>query len=91
MSKHFIIDKELESGVVVSGSNNRISFDKVEKVVSLIAYDNNSDISFSKLKDYAETLNALVFALRDDIEAAIEEEQDNSLPDFVGDDTDHIK
>lgn len=90
MSKHFIIDKELESGVVVSDRNNRISFDKAEKVVSLIAYDNNSDISFSDLKDYAETLNALVFALRDDIEAAIEEEQDDSLPDIVGDDTDHI-
>ena len=88
--KSFYINADIESGVVRTKRGKGISFDKSEGVVSLIAYDNNSDISFSDLDDYIETLKALSFALREDIEEAISDEQDASLPDIVGDDTDHV-
>lgn len=81
MSKHFIIDKELVCGVVRSEEDHMISFDKEEKEIRLSANASQRCIPFTQIRDYADTLNALVFALRDSIDEAIEEAQDNSLPE----------
>ena len=91
--KTFIISKEVESGVVRSNEDIRISFDKEDKTVLLLTYarDTGASIKFTELKDYIDTLQALAWALREDIDQAISDEQDDSLPDIVGDDTDHIK
>ena len=91
--KTFIISKEVESGVVRSSEDIRISFDKEDKTVLLLTYarDTGASIKFTELKDYIDTLQALAWALREDIDQAISDEQDDSLPDIVGDDTDHIK
>ena len=86
MSKHFIISKEVVYGAVVSEEGFRFEFDRETKVIEF----NDRDVYFKDLNSYIETLQALAWALREDIEEAIEEEQDNSLPDIVGDDTDHI-
>ena len=86
MSKHFIISKEVVEGVVLSEEGFRIEFCRDTKVVDF----EGGEVYFKDLNSYIETLQALAWALREDIEEAIEEEQDNSLPDIVGDDTDHI-
>ena len=91
MSKHFIISKEVESGVVRSNEDIRIAFNKEDKTVRLLAYARDTEIKFTELLDYIDTLRALAWALRDEIDQAVDDEQDNSLPDIVGDDTDHIK
>ena len=87
--KSFYINADIESGVVRTKSGIGISFDKEQKSVTLIAYT-DYEVEFSELEDYIETLKALAFALREDIQEAIEEKQDDSLPDIVGDDTDHV-
>lgn len=79
--KTFLIDKELESGVVVSEEGHRFSFDKDDKTIYLMGSTIRFCIPFLEIREYADTLNALVFALREDIEEAIEEAQDNSLPE----------
>lgn len=89
--KTFIISKEVAEGVVRSEEDIRIGFDRDYKVVRLLSLRRDTDIKFTELKDYIDTLQALAWALREDIDQAISDEQDNSLPDFVGDDTDHIK
>ena len=88
--KLFHISKEVTEGVVASEEGVRIGFDRDHQTIRLLAYSRDTDVKFTEIKDYVETLNALVFALREDINEAIEEEQDDSLPDIVGDDTDHI-
>jgi len=79
--KTFLISDEIVAGVVRSEYDTRISFDKAEQTVELIAYSGHTEIKFTELEEYAACLNALIFALRDDIKQAIEEEQDNSLPE----------
>jgi len=87
MSKHFIISKEVVEGKVVSEEGFRFEFCRETKVVDFVS----RDVYFKDLDAYIGTLQALAWALREDIQEAIEEAQDNSLPDIVGDDTDHIK
>lgn len=87
MSKHFIISKEVVEGKVVSEEGFRFYFYRDDKKI-LVPQRN---VGFTELKAYIDTLQALAWALRDDIEQAISDEQDDSLPDFVGDETDHIK
>lgn len=87
--KMFILD-DVISGVVRSEYDIKIGFDKDARSVELIAYNEKTEIPFTELEEYAKTLNALVRALKGDIGSAIEDEQDGSLPDFCGDDTDHI-
>lgn len=87
MSKHFIISKEVVEGTVVSEEGFRFEFDRETKVVEF----DSRDVYFKDLDAYIETLQALAWALREDVQEAISDEQDNSLPDIVGDDTDHIK
>ena len=76
MSKHFIISKEVVEGTVVTEEGFVFEFDREDKVVRV-----HRDVTFTEIKDYVDALNALVFALREDIEEAIEEAQDNSLPE----------
>ena len=87
--KVFILD-DVISGVVRSEYDIKIGFDKDARSIELIAYNEKTEIPFTEIEEYSRTLNALVRALRDDIKSAIEDEQDGSLPDFCGDDTDHI-
>ena len=77
MSKHFIISKEVREGTVVTGEQFVFEFDRDDKVVRV----NGRHIPFTQIKAYVESLNALAWALREDIEGAIEEAQDNSLPE----------
>ena len=77
MSKHFMISKEVVEGTVVSEEGFRFEFDRDTKVVEF----DTRDVYFKDLNAYIETLQALAWALRDDIEEAIEEAQDNSLPE----------
>lgn len=77
MSKHFIISKEVVEGTVVTEEGFVFEFDRDDKVVRV----NGRHVPFTEIKDYVDALNALVFALREDIEEAIEEAQDNSLPE----------
>ena len=88
MSKHFIISKEVVKGVVRTEEGFVFEFDKNYKTVKV---GNGVYVSFTELKAYVDTLQALAWSLREDIDEAISDEQDNSLPDIVGDDTDHIK
>ena len=87
--KMFMLDN-VTSGVVRSDYDIKIGFDKEARSVELIAHNQKTEIPFTELEEYSQTLNALVRALQNDIQAAIEDEQDNSLPDFCGDDTNHI-
>ena len=77
MSKHFIISKEVVEGVVVSEEGFRFEFCRETKVVEF----DSRDVYFKDLGAYIETLQALAWALREDIQEAIEEAQDNSLPE----------
>ena len=77
MSKHFIISKEVVQGTVVSEELFKFEFDRDAKTVNVPA----RYVDFTELKAYIETLNALAWALREDIDQAIEEAQDNSLPE----------
>ena len=86
MSKHFIISKEVVEGTVVTEEGFVFEFDRDEKFIRV----EGRRICFTEIRDHIESLNALAWALRDSIDEAIEEAQDNSLPDIVGDDTDHI-
>lgn len=76
MSKHFIISKEVIEGTVVSEEGFRFEFDRDTKVVEC-----ERDVEFKDLDAYIETLQALAWALREDLQEAIEEAQDNSLPE----------
>ena len=73
MSKHFIISKEVVQGTVVSEELFKFEFDRDAKTVNVPA----RYVDFTELKAYIETLNALAWALREDIDQAIEEAQDN--------------
>ena len=87
MGKHFIISKEIVEGKVVTEEGFKFEFDRDDKSVKVpLRY-----VGFTELRAYIESLNALAWALREDIDQAISDEQDDSLPDIVGDDTDHIK
>ena len=77
MSKHFIISKEVVQGVVVSEEGFKFEFDRETKVVEF----DSRDVYFKDLDDYINTLQALAWALREDVQEAIEEAQDNSLPE----------
>ena len=77
MSKHFIISKEVVEGTVVSEELFKFEFDREDRTVKVPA----RYVDFTELKAYIETLQALAWALREDIEEAIEEAQDNSLPE----------
>ena len=77
MSKHFIISKEVVEGTVVTEEGFRFEFDRDDKTVKVPT----RYVDFTELKAYIETLQALSWALREDIEEAIEEAQDNSLPE----------
>lgn len=77
MSKHFMISKEVVDGTVVSQEGFKFEFDRETKVVEFGC----CDVYFKDLDAYIETLQALAWALREDIQEAIEEDQDNSLPE----------
>ena len=77
MSKHFIISKEVVEGTVVTEEGFKFEFDRDDKEVRVC----ERFVPFTQFKAYIESLNALAWALRDDIEEAIEEAQDNSLPE----------
>ena len=79
--KTFIISKEVTEGVVASEEGIRIGFDRDHQSIRLLAYSRETDIKFTDFNDYIETLQALAWALREDIQEAIEEAQDNSLPE----------
>ena len=76
MGKHFIIDKELIRGTVRTDTDFQISFNKEEKEILLSETTTSKYVPFTQIRDYVDTLNALVFALRDDIDAAIEEDNE---------------
>ena len=77
MSKHFIISKEVVEGTVVTEEGFKFEFDRDDKFVQVP----QRYVDFTQLKAYIESLNALAWALREDIDQAIEEAQDNSLPE----------
>jgi len=77
MSKHFIISKEVVEGTVVTEEGFKFEFDRDDKFVQVP----QRYVSLLELKAYIESLNALAWALREDIDQAIEEAQDNSLPE----------
>ena len=77
MSKHFIISKEVVEGTVISEELFKFKFDREDRTVNVPA----RYVDFTELNAYIETLQALAWALREDIEEAIEEAQDNSLPE----------
>ena len=77
MGKHFIISKEVVEGTVVSEEGFKFEFDRDDKYVQVP----QRYVSLTELKAYIDTLTALSWALREDIDQAIEEAQDNSLPE----------
>ena len=77
MSKHFMISKEVIEGTVVSEEGFVFEFDRGEKFVEV----KQRYVYLTELKAYIETLQALAWALREDIQETIEEAQDNSLPE----------
>ncbi len=77
MGKHFIISKEVVEGTVVTEEGFKFEFDRDDKYVQVP----QRHVSLIELKAYIDSLNALAWALREDIEEAIEEAQDNSLPE----------
>lgn len=79
--KTFIISKEVTEGVVVSEEGIRIRFDRGYQTIRLMEGSKDAEVKFTELKDYIDTLQALAWALREDIDEAIEEAQDNSLPE----------
>ena len=77
MSKHFIISKEVVEGTVVSEEGFKFEFDRDDKFIEVP----HRTVPLTELKAYIDTLQALSWALREDIDQAIEEAQDNSLPE----------
>lgn len=77
MGKHFIISKEVVEGTVVSEEGFKFEFDRDDKYVQVP----QRYVPLTELKEYIDTLQALAWALREDIDQAIEEAQDNSLPE----------
>lgn len=71
MSKHFMIDKGMREGTLVTEEGFVFKFDKKRKWVQIAG----GFVNFQDLTAFLDSANAIAYALKDDIKKSIIEEQ----------------